>query len=44
LRSNLLGKLILGTQFDPWDFIAYVIGSFLAWLWLRQIWRANNHS
>ena len=39
LRANLLGKLILGSQFDPWDFIAYVIGSFLGWLWLRQIWQ-----
>lgn len=41
LRSNLLGKLILGSQFDPGDFIAYVIGSFLGWLWLRQIWRRS---
>lgn len=41
LRFNLLGKLILGSQFDPWDFIAYVIGSFLGWLWLRQIWQIS---
>ena len=41
-RATFWGKMILGTQFDGWDFIPYVIGSFLGWLWLRQIWRVHQ--
>lgn len=43
-RYTFLGRMTLGTQFDWQDFIYYLIGSFLGWLWLRQLWRkGNNH-
>lgn len=41
-RYTFLGKLTLGTQFDWQDFIYYLIGSFLGWLWLRQLWQKGN--
>jgi hypothetical protein len=42
VRYTFLGKLTLGTQFDWQDFIYYLIGSFIGWLWLRQIWQKGN--
>jgi len=47
-RYTFLGKMTLGTQFDWQDFLYYLIGSFLGWLWLRQLWqihyqKANNY-
>lgn len=41
-RYTFLGKLTLGTQFDWQDFVYYLIGSFLGWLWLRQFWQREN--
>jgi Protein of unknown function (DUF2809) len=44
IRANLWGRLLLGTKFDWWDFIPYIIGSFLGYLWLRQIWHYEKTS
>ena len=38
-RSSLIGKFLLGTTFSWWDFPYYLIGCFIGWLWLRQIWQ-----
>lgn len=43
LRSPLLGRLILGTTFAWSDFIYYVLGSLLGWLWLRTLWRKARY-
>ena len=37
LRGYFLGRTILGTFFDWWDFPYYFAGSALGWLWLRAI-------
>lgn len=37
LRSYFLGRTILGSTFDWWDFPYYFAGSALGWLWLRTI-------
>jgi len=39
MRANLIGRLILGTSFVWSDFPHYALGSFLGWLWLRQLRR-----
>ncbi|MGC4046193.1 MAG: DUF2809 domain-containing protein [Armatimonas sp.] len=36
LRHNRLGNLVLGTGFDPVDFLWYAIGSGLSFLWDRK--------
>ncbi len=38
MRSNFIGKLLLGTTFSWWDFPHYLVGCLIGWLWLRQIW------
>ncbi|MGL5804854.1 MAG: DUF2809 domain-containing protein [Xenococcaceae cyanobacterium] len=40
-RSSFIGKLILGTTFVWWDFPYYLLGSWLGWLWLKQIYRLS---
>lgn len=43
-RYTFWGRMTLGTHFDWQDFVYYLIGSFLGWLWLHQLWRkGNNH-
>jgi Protein of unknown function (DUF2809) len=37
VRATLIGRLLLGTTFSWWDFLYYVVGSLIGWLWLRQI-------
>ena len=37
LRSNFLGRTILGTSFAWSDFPYYFIGSGIGWLWLSKI-------
>ncbi len=36
-RATLIGKWLIGTTFDWWDFPFYLLGSLLGWLWLRQL-------
>jgi Protein of unknown function (DUF2809) len=40
IRATLPGQLILGNTFNGSDFLYYVIGSFLGWLWVRSLRRA----
>lgn len=40
IRSNLLGRNLIGRIFDRADFINYVLGGVAAWLWLRAIAQA----
>jgi hypothetical protein len=35
LRGFFLGRAILGSTFDWWDFPYYFLGSALGWLWLH---------
>jgi len=30
--TSLAGELLVGGTFDWWDFVAYIIGAFVAWL------------
>lgn len=36
-RATLIGKWLIGTTFDWWDFPHYLLGCILGWLWLRQL-------
>lgn len=42
LRSNIVGRLLLGTTFVWSDFFYYAIGCLIGWIWLRQIWRWSH--
>jgi hypothetical protein len=42
VRSTLVGRLVLGNTFIWSDFIAYFVGSFAGWLWLRGLLRFNR--
>lgn len=35
-RATLAGRLVLGNTFSWSDFLPYVIGSWLGWLWARS--------
>jgi hypothetical protein len=37
LRSDFIGRTIIGTSFVWSDFIYYVLGSALGWLWMERI-------
>ena len=37
IRQYEIGRLLIGTWFDPWDFVHYVIGAALAWLTLIRM-------
>ena len=37
LRSTLPGRLVLGSGFDPFDLVAYTIGTFVALLALKRL-------
>ena len=48
IRANFWGRTLLGNTFVWLDFPYYAIGSFIGWLWLRQIWifyknKKNRH-
>jgi Protein of unknown function (DUF2809) len=36
-RATLIGKWLIGTTFAWWDFLHYLLGCILGWLWLRQL-------
>ena len=42
IRSHLLGRFLIGTTFSWWDFPYYVVGCFLGWWVLRQIWQYSS--
>lgn len=44
IRRNRLGSLVLGTGFDPMDFLCYAIGSGLGYLWDRASLRSSSSS
>jgi hypothetical protein len=37
LRGNFVGRTVLGTSFDPWDFPHYVSGCGIGWAWMRWL-------
>lgn len=39
IRATIPGRLVLGNTFVWFDFVHYVVGSAIGWLWLRAIWR-----
>jgi hypothetical protein len=42
IRATFVGRMILGTTFVWSDFIYYIFGSLLGWLWLWQLQRLCN--
>ena len=45
LRATLLGRILLGSTFDPTDFIYYTLGLVVSWGVLQQLavkFRKNN--
>lgn len=42
LRSFFIGRTILGTTFDWWDFPYYFIGSGIGWLWMILLYRKKD--
>lgn len=41
-RSFYLGRALLGTTFDPWDFAVYFWSCVLGWIWLRSLARSST--
>ncbi len=39
VRASFLGRALIGTTFDPWDFPVYLASCLLGWWWLRRMWR-----
>ena len=39
IRSNFIGRTIIGTSFAGNDFIYYIAGSLLGWIWLKLLKR-----
>ncbi|USR90999.1 DUF2809 domain-containing protein [Phormidium yuhuli AB48] len=39
IRTTFIGRLLIGTTFDPWDFLDYFIGCMIGWVILRQLQR-----
>jgi hypothetical protein len=37
IRSTFLGRSLIGTTFDAWDFPVYVVSCLLGWWWLRRL-------
>lgn len=37
IRATLIGRLLIGTTFDWWDFIHYILGCAIAWLCLKTL-------
>jgi hypothetical protein len=37
IRATFIGRTLIGTTFDWWDFPPYFIGSLLGWLWVWVI-------
>jgi hypothetical protein len=42
-RATLAGRLVLGNTFSWIDFPAYIIGSWLGWLWGRSTQRLQGY-
>jgi len=36
-RSTFFGAALIGTTFVWWDFPHYLLGCFIAWLWMRTL-------
>jgi hypothetical protein len=39
IRQTLVGRLLIGSHFYPWDFLHYFIGCMIGWFLLRQLQR-----
>ncbi|MFP4220509.1 MAG: DUF2809 domain-containing protein [Phormidium sp.] len=39
IRQTVVGRLLIGSSFDPWDFLHYCIGCMIGWVILRQLQR-----
>lgn len=42
LRSNFVGRTILGTTFTWSDFPYYVMGSGIGWLWMKRLQKSSR--
>ena len=43
IRSTFLGRTLIGTSFSTTDFLYYIIGCFLGYLWLKNISFKNSN-
>jgi len=43
IRSTFIGRTILGTTFDWWDFPHYLLGTLVSWIWLRWDGKSDPH-
>jgi len=41
IRATSLGRTLIGTTFDWWDFLHYILGCAVAWRFLRFIRRSG---
>lgn len=37
LRASFIGQTLLGTTFVPSDFLYYLLGAAISWVWLRRL-------
>ena len=44
MRSNFIGRTIIGTSFVPSDFIYYILGSAVGWIWLKILQSLRSNS
>ena len=42
-RQSFLGRALIGTSFDWWDFPHYFVGFLLGWLWMRALTGSGHH-
>ncbi len=42
IRSHFLGRALIGTTFDPWDFPVYLGSCVVGWFFLRRLTRASR--
>jgi len=44
IRSNFIGRTIIGSTFDWFDFPSYFLGSSIGWFWLARLKAAAKKS
>ena len=37
IRGTFIGRTLLGTTFVWWDFLYYILGCLIGWLWVRYV-------
>lgn len=37
IRQTMIGHIIFGSRFDLWDFPHYVLGCWIAYIWMKKV-------